>query len=280
MTRQGAHDPGAHRLNEHGSGVDGLGGHGLNEHGSAVDGLGAQPLLAAWEHGRSLHEVDRALVLLAAASPGASGHELASLSLAERDARLLRLRSATFGRDMAATTACEACGTVLEFGLDADEIRAARDETLHVAGPGAAAADGTLVLDIDGQAVRVRPPTSRDLAAIVGVQDPEEARLALARRCLADGEVSSVTDELGRVADAADDALAWQVLVIELACPSCGHRAEVDLDPGAFLWAEVSAAAVRLLHEVDVLARAYGWRERDILEMTPARRRAYVELAS
>jgi hypothetical protein len=31
--------------------------------------------------------------------------------------------------------------------------------------------------------------------------------------------------------------------------------------------------------EVDALARAYGWREADILALSPARRAAYLELA-
>lgn len=58
----------------------------------------------------------------------------------------------------------------------------------------------------------------------------------------------------------------------------CGHRWTTLLDPGVFVWSEVSAAAVRLLREVDRLARAYGWSEAEILEMSAARRGAYLEL--
>ena len=46
----------------------------------------------------------------------------------------------------------------------------------------------------------------------------------------------------------------------------------------AFVWAEVDAAAQRLLHEVDVLARAYGWTEPEVLALSEARRAAYLRL--
>jgi hypothetical protein len=58
----------------------------------------------------------------------------------------------------------------------------------------------------------------------------------------------------------------------------CGHRWTTLLDPAVFVWSEVSAAAARLLREVDRLARAYGWSQGDILEMSAARRGAFLEL--
>jgi hypothetical protein len=51
-------------------------------------------------------------------------------------------------------------------------------------------------------------------------------------------------------------------------------------DIGAFLWEEIAAQARRLLREVHTLARAYGWREADILVMSAARRQAYLEMVS
>jgi hypothetical protein len=51
-------------------------------------------------------------------------------------------------------------------------------------------------------------------------------------------------------------------------------------DIGRYLWEELRAQAVRLLHEVHTLARFYGWREADILALSAARRHAYLELAA
>jgi hypothetical protein len=50
------------------------------------------------------------------------------------------------------------------------------------------------------------------------------------------------------------------------------------MDVAAFVWAEIESEARRLLLEVDVLARRYGWSERDILDMSPIRRYQYLEL--
>ena len=41
---------------------------------------------------------------------------------------------------------------------------------------------------------------------------------------------------------------------------------------------EVQARARRLLREVDVLARAYGWTEADVLALSEQRRTAYLEI--
>lgn len=50
-------------------------------------------------------------------------------------------------------------------------------------------------------------------------------------------------------------------------------------DIGAYLWEEVDAWADRTLRDVHLLAASYGWSERDILDLSPARRGRYLELA-
>ena len=46
----------------------------------------------------------------------------------------------------------------------------------------------------------------------------------------------------------------------------------------SFFWAEIDAWARRVLREVNVLARAYGWRESDILALSPVRRQIYLSM--
>ena len=54
----------------------------------------------------------------------------------------------------------------------------------------------------------------------------------------------------------------------------------MPLDVAAFFWTELNAWAVRLLREIHALASAYGWREADILALSPKRRDLYLELIS
>jgi len=65
---------------------------------------------------------------------------------------------------------------------------------------------------------------------------------------------------------------------LALTCPACGHAWPAAFDIASFFWTEVDAWARVLLHEIHALASAYGWREVDILALTPWRRRAYLEL--
>ena len=92
---------------------------------------------------------------------------------------------------------------------------------------------------------------------------------------------STWTSCRAEVCDAAEERLAaadpGAELELALACPSCDHRWTQDLDPVAFLWAEIDGWARRLAGEVHVLAAAYGWGEAEILALSPLRRRLYLE---
>lgn len=63
-----------------------------------------------------------------------------------------------------------------------------------------------------------------------------------------------------------------------LTCPSCNHGWHALFDIVSFFWSEIQSWASRIMREVHLLASAYGWRETDILAMSPLRRRLYLEM--
>ena len=133
--------------------------------------------------------------------------------------------------------------------------------------PEAALEDGT----------RLRAATSRDLAAALASAQP---RLALAQACTAEG-TPAWTEARVAAAGAALQALDPQADIrLELECGECAMRWTAPLFVEPFLWRELSAWARARFDEVDRLARAYGWREADILALSPQRRRTYLELAA
>jgi hypothetical protein len=67
---------------------------------------------------------------------------------------------------------------------------------------------------------------------------------------------------------------------IDLVCDVCSHSWKSAFDVGEFFWAELQSRAMLLLHDVHVLARAYGWSEPEVLSLSEARRAAYIELVS
>jgi hypothetical protein len=241
-----------------------------------MPGLPAAVTLDLWEGAEGLRPVERALALAAAAGPPADAEELAALPLGRRDARLLRLRVALAGDRLEATASCPACGEVAELAVDAAALLA-RDEAPAQAEP----------VELDGFAVRWRPPDSRDVAAAAEAGDEAGAERVLLARCVTsaigpDGAVAgpALPDALRRaVAEAMAAADPLAEVLVDVACPACDAAFVADLDVAGFVWAELREEARRVLREVDVLARAYGWTEDDVVALSPRRRAEYLRLA-
>ena len=237
--------------------------------------LSAAATLDLWEAARELRPVERALALAAAGEP-VGAEELARLPLGRRDARILELHEALAGRELDATAACPACGEQAEFAVDADELLA-RD----------ADSQRTAPVEADGFVVHWRPPDSRDVAAAAQRGDAAAAERTLLARCVTsatgpDGVVDATAlpgNVRGEVSRAMGDADPLAEVLVDVVCPACDTEFVADLDVGAFVWAEVHGRAQRLLHEVDVLARAYGWTETEVLALGDRRREAYLTLA-
>jgi hypothetical protein len=245
-----------------------------------------QDLLSIWELGLALHPLDRALTVLAAVAPllnpggpTPSRQALAQLPLGERDRRLMTVHERIFGSQLAGRARCPACQSAAEFALDMAGLWTS---------PCARDPDGFLTLEDAGFSLVFRLPDSFDLAAVARLPGLAAARRTLAERCIVsaghDGAVVDAAALPGHILDqmAAEMARCDPQADVELAlvCPGCGQQYAVLFDVESFLWTKIDVLARRLLREVTMLARAYGWRESDILAMSAARRQAYLELAS
>lgn len=228
-------------------------------------------LLDVWERGGPLSSGRRALALLATAT-GEGGLE--GLSIGDRDADLLSLRERLFGPHVTAVVACPSCGERQELSFGVDDMRAPRPEPAP-----------ELSVTVDGVEARFRLPTTADLDDLdrVADGDADAAAEALLRRCvfavsgdgppLAPALVAAIEDRMAAADPQADVQLA-------LCCDGCGCAWNAPFDIAAFLWSELDAWAWRLVADVDQLARTYGWTERDVLALSPQRRRIYLEVAT
>jgi hypothetical protein len=246
------------------------------------DDLGAAPashpeaMLGLWEAAADRGGVARALALLGAAHPGARRDELSELTVGRRDSDLLDLHDRLFGSRIDCTTACAACGGIMDVSFDSADIRV----------PEAPAA-GTLELDLEGLALTVRLPDSRDLAAIEGARDAQKAWRSLVERCIltcrrGDQEVpvADLPDSLLEAVDAAAGEADPQAdVVLSLACPDCAAEALVPFDIARQAWARLEHWAEAMLAAVDALAARYGWSEAQILALGPRRRQHYLDIA-
>jgi hypothetical protein len=217
--------------------------------------------------------------MLAVACPEIEPEELAALTIGQRDARLLILRERTFGAALNCAARCPQCAERLDFALTVPELLGdapAREQ------------EPTWEMAIADLHVRGRLPDSGDLAAVAGCGNVTTTRRLLMQRCVLeatqDGQpvaarewpAELIADMARRMVDA--DPLAE--ILLDVVCPACQRRGPLLFDIVSFFWAEIDAQAKRLLHEVHLLARAYGWREADILTMSARRRQRYLEMVS
>ncbi|HWO11090.1 MAG TPA: hypothetical protein VNN80_16460 [Polyangiaceae bacterium] len=231
----------------------------------------ATELLEVWDAGHGLHSVDRALMLLAVAYPEHDWDSLCALPVGERNRLLLQARAVSFGPRLDVVSACPACGEQVEF-----EFRFPIADFEPTAPAGAE-------LTLQGGAnLRWRLPNSLDLAAIAGAASSLEAQRELLSRCIAGLELDPGTPaELRALAEQFSqeveqhDPLAS--IAFPLRCTGCETPWRASLDPVEYIWQEVSQRVRVLIHEVDAIARVYGWSEREILSLTPARRRLYCD---
>lgn len=236
----------------------------------------ARDIVRLWEEGARQHPLDRALTILARACPTIGRERLAALIIGQRDALLLQLREETFGRRMDAYAECPECRGKLEFSLDTAEF-------LSLSGQPAA---DRFSFKEEGVDVTYRLPGSRDLAASGECTAPEAARAVLLERCLLqsclDGrEVLPIdlpeTVIAGIASHMSENDPVGDIL-LNLDCPACSVGWEQAFDIASFFWTEITVQAKRLLREVHVLARAYGWGEEEILSMSAGRRNYYLEM--
>jgi hypothetical protein len=239
--------------------------------------LTAAELLSIWEQGWGVTPAERALALLAPACPESSSEHLAALSIGERDWRLLTLRQATFGSQIAATALCPGCGQRLELALEVADIR------LPVPPHQPAEWIGLSVEEFD---VRFRLPATADLAAVANEFDLASARQTLLHRCLVSARQDGAEVPLDRLPEHILSAIVARMAEVDpqanvqlaVSCPSCQQKWEETFDIASFFWTELDAWGQRLVREVHALASAYGWREADIVAMSPLRRQMYLEL--
>jgi hypothetical protein len=241
--------------------------------------LSAADVVRAWELGEGRGPVGRALAVLAVALPGVPREALARLSLGRRDAVLYDVRARLFGPEVRGTARCPACGEGLEFTLDCGPLRGEFPD-----GPD----EERFAFAEAGHSVEYRLPNSDDVEEAAGCGDVSAARALLARRCLlrVRREADAADVDPDAVPEAVRAALAGHVaaaderaeVILDLLCLACEHAWRAPLEIAAFLWSELAAHVRRLAREVDILARAYGWSESEILAMSPARRRLYLEV--
>lgn len=241
-----------------------------------MDVLANAGFLELWEHGRRLHPLDRALLVIRASLQTRSGKQtaesVADWPLGRRNRALAQVRMLYFGPKLEGWTVCSQCAEKLEFELDCRAIGESRETTAEDR------------VDVRGCSFRLL--TSRDLALVAGERDSDRAARLLIENCRLEPGADESGSELEVWPTEAVDEIAAKLaeadplaeITLGFDCPVCHHAGQEVLDLAAFLWSEIESRARRMLSEVHALAAAYGWAEAAILGMSDVRRAAYLEM--
>ena len=239
----------------------------------------AEALLTLWEGALGEAAGARGDALLRASFEGAQPGR----TLGERNARLLDLHARLFGCEIELLSQCPACHAVAQFSGSCDALAARMRPGLEAASP--------CRLQAQGHVVEFRLPDSADIAiasANESAEADEDFALDLLERCVLactrEGTnvpvrqlPASVLDALSQRMEALDTGASMS---FALDCPQCAAHWQAPLDVGEMLWQKVRAGAERVLLDIDMLARSYGWTEREVLRLSPLRRAAYLQMAT
>jgi hypothetical protein len=236
-------------------------------------------LLRIWEETRLSHPVRRALSLLDASWPEVDPEAWADLPVGRRDACLVHLYEMLFGPDFQTIASCPRCGERIEAGFTAGQTGFGPFE---LPGP-----SKTYQLRDGGYEIQYRLPNSADLLALAEAGGVATAS-QLVERCVEWAmhldrpmQAADLPDPVvARLAEAASQHDPNAEMSVGLACPACGHEWAPLFDVTAYLSAELDDWAQRLLADIHALALAYGWSEPQILELSHARRRLYLEMVA
>jgi hypothetical protein len=238
--------------------------------------LSASELVEVWERCLDQHPVERALTLLGACS-GEGWDDLAALAIGERDARLLAVFERLFGPVLNAFVECPRCAERLEYSVSTQALVLSSETPVDEEG---------LTLKSGEWTMSLRLPNSVDLSVASRCPDVSTARRLLVERCVVQASQGERQWPVRALPDSALEQAAARLthldpqadMVIDLECAACGNHWQAVLDIESFLWVKIGSLAKRLLREVHVLARAYGWRESEILGLSAARRQFYLEM--
>jgi len=250
--------------------------------------LSGREIIRYWEIAKNAHPLDRALFGLAIAMDVNDYDSLAKLSIGQRDFLLIKLYQATFGDSLCGIVACPECETALQFDVSVESLLKHSNEQPDLSG------NNEFTIDLNKKNFQLRLPNSYDLALAIKHNVDNSLQL-LARQCI---KINSAERSAKRkkykpvnIADLNKEEIKSIITEIEkkdpyieikfdFSCVQCEFLWQSSLDILTFIWSEVTRAAKRLLGEVHLLAKNYGWSETDILSLNESRRKYYLMLVS
>jgi hypothetical protein len=239
---------------------------------------GAAELLTLWEQGIDLSLLRKTLLLLEVAHPEMEPEDIAKLSIGARDARLFHLREWMFGSSFRNTIDCPECMKQMEWEMRIEDLVMLSQYSEETA--------GEYNVSSGNYNIRFRLPNSIDISEALSTNVSQSGSEFLLQKCILDikqknGDqkgrklpaklMNNLSAKMSELDPAAD-------IQMNITCPNCAFHWEARFDIMSYLWEEIENWAQRILRDVVLLAKNFGWSEKEILNMGADRRQRYVEM--
>ncbi len=240
--------------------------------------LTSTELLKVWEENLNKSLVHKSMHLLAVAYSVSDMTQLTHLSIGDRDSKLFQLREWMFGTRLVNLANCPQCLEHMEWEMSTQDFL--HDQVQGLKDP------DQFDLSVDDFQLRFRLPNSNDLINAVSNQEYQKSPDKILKDCIVHAKRKDQNYGETKFPDSVLKALDEQInqkdpkanISILLSCQSCDHQWEIAFDILSYLWTEIDNWAKHILQEIYTLARAFSWSEKDILEMSPRRRRMYLQM--
>jgi len=231
--------------------------------------LTSTELLHIWENGFGQPNIEKACSILTAASPSANMEVVKKWSIEERDIKLFYLRYWMFGDRFINTANCPQCNEQVEWEMNIEKFSIP---------PLPLNKEAEFHFSTDDYKILYRLPNSEDLH----LTDSEQ----ILCNCLLEIKKQDKPVSLQKLPETIIESLGKEMEIVSplsnislgLNCPECRHQWEMNFDILTYLWKEIDSWAMKILEEVYLLANAFKWSEKDILNMSNRRRRIYLNM--
>ena len=239
--------------------------------------ISAFELLAIRDSTLHLSVLEKSLYLLGVVYETDSA-AMADLSIGDRDTRLLKFREWIFGSRLINMAHCPTCNNVVEWEANVDDILLKDLETNKDR--------KTYIHESEGYTINFRLPNSYDIINATKIQNQSDDASAFISACILNIVNSNVENpqsdlpqkifqEISRQMSEADPQAEISMV---LNCPDCNNQWNAPFNILNYLWLEIDNWAKHILKEVVVLARHFGWSEKEILNLSFQRRQYYMEM--
>jgi hypothetical protein len=193
----------------------------------------------------------------------------AKLSIYDRDRVLATLYMNTYGPRVETTVECPGCHQSYDIGFPLQELM--NDPTQTGSTRQVIVNDSFRFITASG--VTFRLPTGEDELAMTGIA-PEKAEAGLLERCILENKDLATADTVQKVMEEVAPMVAGS---FDVTCPECNFMQQLNFNLQYYLLASLLAERKKLVAEIHLLSRYYGWGLNEILELPRSMRKAFAK---